>query len=151
MAHIHPPSAAAIAAHHVTSVLAQFPIVCFTLTLFTDIAYWRTANLMWVNFSSWLLFAGLVFGLLTIVAALVALVLGGLVWARGVGWPFFLGGLIVLLLASFNSLVHARDGWTAVVPTGLVVSVVTILVMILTDRLSRSVVLRRRPGVTIHG
>ena len=32
---------------------------CFALTVLTDIAYWQTVNLMWQNFSAWLLFAGL--------------------------------------------------------------------------------------------
>ena len=45
-----------------------FPFVCFTLALVTDIAYWRTSFLMWSHFSSWLIFAGLVFGAIGLVA-----------------------------------------------------------------------------------
>jgi uncharacterized membrane protein len=55
MAHTHPPSTVAVAGQPIHSMIVQFPTVCFTLTLLTDIAYWQTGNLMWQNFSSWLL------------------------------------------------------------------------------------------------
>jgi hypothetical protein len=32
----------------------------FTGALFSDMAYWKTAEMMWADFSAWLLFAGLV-------------------------------------------------------------------------------------------
>jgi uncharacterized membrane protein len=42
----------------------------------------------------------------------------------------------VLLLAAwivevFNSFIHARDGWTAVVPTGLTLSVIAVVLCLL--------------------
>ena len=58
----HPRATAAIAGHPIHAMLVPFPIVCFTLTLLTDIAYWQTSNLMWLHFSEWLLLAGVVFG-----------------------------------------------------------------------------------------
>ena len=36
----------------------------------------------------------------------------------------------VLILAFLNNLVHAADGWTAVVPYGLVLSGLTVLLML---------------------
>ena len=44
----------------------------------------------------------------------------------------------MLALASLNSLVHAGDGWTAVVPYGLILSAVTVIVVIATAWLGRS-------------
>ena len=41
-------------------MLVQFPVVCFTLALLTDIVYWQTSHLMWTEFSAWLLFVGIV-------------------------------------------------------------------------------------------
>ncbi|MEW5422513.1 DUF2231 domain-containing protein [Amorphus sp. 3PC139-8] len=119
--------------HPISARVVQFPIVCFTLTLFTDLAYWRTANLMWQNFSSWLLFAGLITGVLAIVAGLLDLLFGETAGPRRSIWPTVIGGLIVLVLAFLNSLIHAGDGWTAVVPWGLTLSVATVVVIIATD------------------
>jgi uncharacterized membrane protein len=120
----------------VHAALAPFPAVCFTLTLFTDVLYWRTADLMWSDFSSWLLLAGLVTGALALVAGLVAALLRRP--RRRGGWKHGLLGLLVLGVAFVNSLVHAGDGWTAVVPWGLVLSAVTVVLVILTALLGRA-------------
>ena len=44
-------------------MLVPFPIACFVGTLLTDIAYWRTAEMMWADFSAWLLTVGVDHGL----------------------------------------------------------------------------------------
>lgn len=107
-----------------------FPFVCFSLALCTDIAFWQSGNLMWLNFSAWLLFAGLVFGGLAVVAGLLDLVRKRTRPMR----PSFLAiilFLVMLALAFVNSLVHAGDGWTAVVPYGLLLSAVTFAVSLM--------------------
>lgn len=114
------------------SALLQFPNVCFILALLTDITYWKTANLMWQNFSDWLLFAGLVVGGVALLVGIVELFM-----QRGEDrrpyWLHALGSLIVLALAFWNSLVHSADGWIAVVPSGLVLSAITVVVLLITD------------------
>ena len=143
-----PPATAAIARHPIHATLVPFPIVCFTLTLFTDIAYWRTGNLMWANFSAWLLFVGIVVGALAALAGVVDLLARSRVRGLGTAWGHGLGNLVVLGLAVLNSLVHARDGWTSVVPQGLMLSALTVLVMIVTVWLGRSMVFRHGIGVS---
>jgi uncharacterized membrane protein len=149
MAHVHTPVAAATTGQPVHSMLAQFPIVCFALTLLTDIAYWRTSHLMWLEFSSWLLFAGLVFGALALVAGLIEFFFRSDLRGSAAAWHA-IGGVIVLALAFLNSLVHARDGWTAVVPWGLTLSAVTVIAIIVTEWSARALVFRRAAGVSRH-
>ncbi len=105
---------------------ASFPIACFTLVLITDVLYWQTANLLWQNFSAWLLFAGLVGGGLALVVDIVAVI------ARRGRSPaaLLLLDVLVLVAAFVNSLVHARDGWTGVVPLGLALSALTVVLML---------------------
>ena len=43
-------------------MLLAFPISLFTFALFTDIAYLKTAEVQWTNFSAWLITGALVFG-----------------------------------------------------------------------------------------
>ncbi|WP_343038945.1 DUF2231 domain-containing protein [Paracoccus aestuariivivens] len=107
------------------SLLGSFPIACFSLTLAADIAYWQTENLMWLNFSAWLLAVGLLFASLAAIWWLLGLLLG---WWRARGWTVVLGAL-VLIVAFLNNLVHAGDGWTAVVPLGISLSLLTVLLM----------------------
>ncbi len=123
------------AAYPYQAVFIPFPFVCFTLALLTDLAYWQTANLMWVNFSAWLLFAGLVFGAVGLIAGLLDLVRPRTRPLRP-GLLVILLYLVILALAIFNSLLHAGDGWTAIVPFGLATSAVTFVLMIFTAALS---------------
>lgn len=118
------------AAYPMQSLFVPFPLVCFTLTLVTDIVYWQSGgNLMWQNFSSWLLFAGLVFGAIGLLAGVIDLL-------RRRTRPLRPGALAVFLyiaalaLAFVNSFIHARDGWTAVVPFGLLLSALTVVLVI---------------------
>ncbi len=146
----HPPSTAAIAGHPIHATLVPFPIVCFTLALLTDIAFWQTSNIMWQNFSAWLLFAGLVFGGLAALAGAVDFLSRSAVRAQKPAWPHAIGNVIVLVLAFVNSLVHAGDGWTAVVHYGLILSAVTVLLLFVTVWLGRSMVFRHGIGVSNH-
>jgi uncharacterized membrane protein len=150
MSHTNPPAAVVLARHPVHAMLAPFPIVCFTLTLFTDIAYWQTSNLMWQHFSEWLLFAGIVFGVLAAIAGAVDFLFRREARASGGAWPHVLGSLLVLVLAFINSLVHSADGWTGVVPWGLILSAVTVLVLVVTNWFGRAMVYRHRAGVSNH-
>ena len=46
--------------------------------------------------------------------------------------PLAIGSAVVLALALLNNLVHTRDAWTSVVPTGLALSALTVLAIIIT-------------------
>lgn len=118
-----------------------------TLALLTDVAYWQTSNLMWQNFSSWLLLAGNVAGGLAIVVAVIELVARPLVRRRwgGLGWAVC--ALVALVLAIVNSFVHAGDGWTAVVPYGLALSAATVLILLVGTALEISTSTRSREVV----
>ena len=105
---------------------------------------------MWQNFSSWLLFAGLVFGGLSILAGAGGLLLSRSVRAEGPSWVHAVTGLVVLVVAFINALVHAGDGWTAVVPNGLILSALTFVLMLLTAWLGYSTVTRARFGGVRH-
>lgn len=128
-------------------MLVQFPITCFMLALLTDIAYWQTSNLMWLEFSAWLLLAGFAVGALAAALGLIGLIARPDIGDREFAWPQVVGAGVVLLLAFFNNLVHARDGWTAVVPWGLTLSALTVLVILVTLWLGAGLVHGRAVGV----
>jgi uncharacterized membrane protein len=140
------PSVAAMGGQPIHSMLVQFPVVCFTLTLLTDLAYWRTADLMWYRFSAWLLLAGLVFGALAAIAGGIDFLARRRLRAQRSAWPHTIGSIVVLILAIINSFIHAGDGWTAIVPWGIVLSAVTVLVMVASDRFGRALVFSSGAG-----
>lgn len=109
----------------IQALFVPFPCVCFFLALLTDLAFWSTSNLMWQNFSAWLLLVGLLFGGLSIPAALIDLFRPSTRLLRA-GVMSSITFVAAMALAFVNSLVHAGDGWTAVVPYGLLLSAVTV-------------------------
>jgi uncharacterized membrane protein len=143
----NPISTARVGMHPIHPMLVPFLIVCFTGALLTDIVYWKTAEMMWADFSAWLLFAGLVMGALAAIPGLVDFLSNRLIRALPTAWLHTGGNIVVMLLALFNTFVHSRDGWTSVVPTGLILSALTVLVMVLTGWLGGSMVHRHRVGV----
>jgi len=119
------------AAYPLQSLFVPFPLVCFTLTLAADFAYWQSGgNLIWLAFASWLLFAGLVFGAIGLLAGMID-VLRRRTRPLRPGFMAILLYIATLLLAFVNSLVHARDGWTAVIPFGLAISAATFVLAVL--------------------
>ncbi|MER0239358.1 DUF2231 domain-containing protein [Fulvimarina sp. MAC8] len=144
----HPRATASIGGQPVHAMFSQFPTVCFTLVLLTDIFYLLTANLLWQDFSAWLLLAGLVFGGIALIAGVIDLIGSRSIREQSSTWPYAIGFLATMILAFFNSLVHAGDGWTAVMPWGLALSVVTVIVIFMTSWLGRSLVFKHGVGVS---
>src|ERR1700741_5560479 len=66
-----PRSTFRIAKHPIHPILVPFPIVCFVGTLLTDLTYWRTADMMWADFSAWLVTIGVIMGWLAALAGLI--------------------------------------------------------------------------------
>ena len=129
--------------HPVLRTLASFPIACFTCALVTDIAYVQTTNVLWADFSAWLLAVGMAGGVVAAITGFVSLLADRRNRTQRFPWPIVIGSLLVLVLALFNNLVHSRDAWTSVMPTGLALSAVTVLVMLATAWLASSAGQRR--------
>ncbi len=128
-------------------IFVPFPIVCFTGTLITDIAYWQTDEVMWERFSIWLLTAGLVMAAFAMIAGLIDFSFSRRVRALRPAWFHVLGSLIVIGLCVLNAFVHSRDAYTAVVPQGLILSAIVVIIMIFTNWMGRDMVTRRGVGV----
>lgn len=138
---------AQVAQHPIHPMLVPIPIVCFIGALVTDIAYALTADIMWADFSAWLLLVGFVFGVLAAIAGLTDFVSNPMIRAQPPAWPHLLGNLAVLVLSFFNILIHTRDGWTSVVPAGLVLSIIVVLILPVTGWLGWAMVYRYGVGV----
>ena len=111
-------------------ILCAFPIAFFTGALATDAAYAQTANIMWADFSAWLLAGGEAGGVAAAVVGFVILIANRRLPRTRPIWPVVAGCVSVLVIGFINNLVHSRDGWTSVVPTGLTLSAVTVVLML---------------------
>ena len=141
-------STARIGAHPIHPILVPVPIACFVGALLTDLMYWRTSEMMWADFSAWLVTGGVIVGWLAAVAGLIDFSANRVIRAQPPAWPHLIGNLVVLILASFNMLIHSRDAWTSVVPTGLILSAIVVALLLFTGWMGWSMVYRYRVGVT---
>ncbi|WP_244547098.1 DUF2231 domain-containing protein [Bradyrhizobium sp. Gha] len=128
-------------------MLVPIPIVCFIGALLTDITYLISAEMMWADFSAWLLLVGVIFGVLAAIAGLTDFLGNRLVRAQAPAWPHLIGNGVAMILAVINLLIHTRDAWTSVGPWGLVLSVLTVLILPVTGWLGWGMVYRHGVGV----
>jgi uncharacterized membrane protein len=106
------------------AVLLAGTVPLFLGALLNDIAYYKTYQIQWSNFASWLIAGGLLFCGLALLFALVNLIRA----ERKAGRPvaYFLLLLVTWVLGLINAFEHAKDAW-AIMPQGLVLSVVVTL------------------------
>lgn len=121
----------------------SFPVALFTTGLAADLAYLGTAEVQWTNFASWSIAGALVFGGLVLLWALVD-------WLRRLRRPggfrrfaFCLVVAVMWIAGLINAFHHARDGWSSVGATGLLLSVASTLLALVAGWMAFSRVPRR--------
>jgi uncharacterized membrane protein len=126
--------------HPIYGMMLPVPIVCFMGALLTDIAYANSdGNLIWLAFSSWLLFAGFLSGALAAVMLLIDFLRSPAPRA-GAAWAHLLLFYSSLLVELSNIFIHERDGWTAVVPVGMTLSIIGAVLILIAGWLHRPAV-----------
>ena len=125
-------------------MLVSFSAAYFVGALVTDLAYWQIPDVVWERFSIWLIAAGLVMAGLAAIAYAIDLT-GGRQIDRP-AWPRIIGCVLAASLSLVNAFVHSRDGYTAVVPTGLMLSALVVAVLLLTAGVASALANRLRVG-----
>lgn len=110
------------------NVLDPIPFGLFVAGLIFDVIYAKTGNVLWIKGAAWLVTIGLLFA---IIPQLINL---ALVWlsksrvrSRAQVLNFWLN-VVAIVAAIVNAFVHSRDAY-ATMPSGLVLSIVTVLAM----------------------
>jgi uncharacterized membrane protein len=123
---LRPEPPRSIVAESIYGLLNPIPFGCFVAALIFDIIYSQTAVMLWDKGAAWLIVFGLLFA---VVPRLINL---WQVWVtsrrtatRTDKLDFWLN-LFAIAVAIVNAFVHSRDAY-AVVPTGLMLSVCTVI------------------------
>jgi uncharacterized membrane protein len=143
----NPRSIASLRGHPFHAMLVPIPIVCFVGTLITDIVYWQTAAMLWADMSAWLLVVGLIVAVFAATAGLIDFFSERRIRELRPAWIHFLGNTTALILSIFNAFIHTRDAYTSVVPTGLILSALVVLILLVTGWNGWSMVYRYGVGV----
>jgi uncharacterized membrane protein len=143
----NPRSKASVAGHPLHVMLVPIPIVCFVATLITDIVYWNSAAMLWADMSAWLLTVGLIVSVFAVLAGLIDFLGDHRIRELRAAWVHVLGNVTALILAIFNAFIHTRDAYTSVVPTGLILSALVVLILLVTGWNGWTMVYRHGVGV----
>jgi uncharacterized membrane protein len=123
------------------NMLVSFSAAYFAGALVTDLVYWQIPDVLWERFSIWLITAGLIVAGFAAIAFVIDLAAGRRIDRPA--WPRAVGYVLAVLLSLVNAFVHSRDGYTAVVPTGLMLSGLVIVVLLLTAWVGRALLANR--------
>jgi uncharacterized membrane protein len=143
-------SRASINGHPIHPMLVPLPIAAFLFLLATDVGYWLTADPFWARASLWLVGVGVVTGALA--GAVGAVDFWAVPQARrhGAGWVHAIGNVAALLASVVNWGLRAGDPVGAVLPWGLVLSVVVAGLLAVTGWAGGELSYRYRVGVIPH-
>jgi uncharacterized membrane protein len=147
MSDINPRSTVSFRGRPLHAMLVPVPIACFVATLVTDIVYWRTAAMLWANFSAWLLVIGLLVSIFAATAGLIDFFCDRRIRELRAAWIHALGNIAALVLSIFNALIHTRDAYTSVVPSGLILSALVVAILLVTGWNGWTLVYRHGVGV----
>jgi uncharacterized membrane protein len=143
----NPKSTASIAGHPIHPMLIPFPIAFFVATFVCDLAYWQTSNGAWALAAIWLLGAGLVMAALAAVAGLTDVLGEPRIRALNDVWWHAGGNVLVVLIQLYSFYARYSEGTAAVVPKGLVLSLVVVGILLFTGWKGWEMVYRHRAGV----
>jgi uncharacterized membrane protein len=97
--------------------------------------------------SVWLLTIGLLVSVLVVLAGLVDFLGDRRIRALKQVWIHGLGNGVVLALEILNAFVHSRDAYTSVVPSGLALSALVVIILLVTGWNGWDMVYRHGVGV----
>jgi uncharacterized membrane protein len=143
----NPHSTAKIAGHPLHPLLVPLPIGLFVAVLLCDLAYWHSATAFWFAASEWALGAGIVTALIAALAGFIDFLGDRQIRDIGIAWFHFLGNLLAVIVQVGNWFYRYNTGPDAVLMTGLILSLVAVLIFIVTGWLGGEMVFKKRVGV----
>ena len=144
----NPKSTASIAGHPIHPMLIPFPIAFFVATFVCDLIYWRTGNPGWVTASLWLLGAGLIMAALAALTGLIDVLGEPRIQALRDAWYHAGGNVLAVLIELYNWYSRYDSGEAAVLPTGLVLSLIVVGILLFTGWKGWEMVYRHHVGVS---
>ncbi len=145
------PSTVAIAGHPLHPLIVTFPIAFLTGALGTDLAYVLTNDLFWARASFWLILAGLLMGLVAALTGLLDFFKINRVRQHSAGWIHMIGNIIALGLSFVNLFLRWNNQSSAIVPTGIILSLVVATVLGITGWYGAELVYRHKVAVIGYG
>lgn len=130
--HAHAHSTAVIAGHPIHPMLITLPIGFWMGTLLADIGFWWIGADGWATAALWLLGSAIITAAVAATTGLIDFLGDQRIRALSDAWQHAIGNALAVLVSLFSFYWRYRYGPTAVLPTGLILSAVTIAVILFT-------------------
>ena len=143
----NPVSSANVIGHPMHPILITLPIGLFVATFLFDVIFWRTATEAFATGALWLLGAGLIGAALAAATGLIDFLGDRRIRALGDAWQHAIGNVVLVLVQLFSFYQRYRYGTSAVVPLGLILSLVAVCIMLFTGWKGGEMVFRHRVAV----
>jgi uncharacterized membrane protein len=143
----NPRSTASIAGHPIHPMLIPFPVAFFVATFVCDLVYWHYGYTSWATAATWLLGAGLVMAALAAVAGLTDVLGDERIRGLNDAWLHAGGNIVAVLIEIYNWYVRYEQGASAIVPKGLILSLIVVCILLFTGWKGWELVYRHRVGV----
>lgn len=121
------PSTSRQTIHPLHALLLAFPVALFTAALLSDIAYLKSAEIQWSNFSAWAITGALVVGAPVLLWAALGLFRHRRDPRRIRALAYFLLILVMWIAGLINAFKHSQDAWSSVGTAGVALSIVSTL------------------------
>ncbi len=125
-----PRATAKIGTHPIHPMLIPFPIVFLVGTFVADVVFSQNGDLFWVRGATYLLGAGIVTALLAAVFGFVDFLGSQRVRDLSHAWQHMLANLLAVVVAVVNFLLRFGGEADAVLPTGLILSGITVAILL---------------------
>jgi len=128
-------------------MLIPFPIAFFVGTFVCDLVYWQMSNPAWAAATLWLLGAGLVMAALAAVMRLIDVFGDQQIRRLSTVWWHAGANVLLVLIEFFNLFIRYRDGSAAIIPNGLLLSLIAVLLLLYSGWKGGELVFRGHVGV----
>ena len=143
----NPRSTAIIAGHPIHPMLIPFPIAFFVGTFICDLIYWQTSSEAWAAATPWLLGAGLVMAALAAVMGVIDVFGDQQIRQLTTVWWHASANVLLVLVELFNLAIRYQQGPAAIVPNGLLLSLVSVVLLAFSGWKGGDLVFRGHIGV----
>src|SRR5947199_4219678 len=128
----NPMSTANVGGHPMHPMLITLPIGFWVATLLADLGYWWMRADGWATAALWLLGAAIVAAAAAAITGLIDFLGDERIRALSQAWLHAVGNVIAVLISLFSFYWRYRHGAAAVLPVGLVLSLIIIAVILFT-------------------
>jgi uncharacterized membrane protein len=141
------PSTVAIAGHPLHPLIVTFPIAFLTGAFGADLGYWLTSDPFWARAALWLIGSGFIAGLVAALTGMLDFLKIDRVRKHSAGWTHMLGNVTAMVLTLVNWGIRWNNVEDAVLPVGIVLSLIVASLLAITGWYGAELVYRHKIAV----